>query len=676
VRTLLALRALAAVLAVGLMGGCEQEPRRGGDLEEILASGELRVIVRPGFLSSPVHRHGWVDERALFRQLTSRLGVRLRWIEARRHDQVLDWLSTGRGDIASSRFSPAAVRDEDLAFTVAVEWLDDLVVTGADAPVISRDDLTRVPLHLHASRQAWLLRAAGEGFDGPLTTVPIPEEVPLEVVVRRVGMGRYPVTIVDSGILEAIGGSNNVRVVALWSERRPLVWAVRRESQRLLAATDDFLFAEQVLARASDTAACRDLTEIRKAGVLRLVTRNSPITCTMQRGGLEGFEYELARDFARRHGLRLELAIPPPGHDPLEWLEQGYGDLAALHEPVDPEDAGRFRVSSPYRFVDLVSVVPGRRDPPASVEDLAGVAFAAAPSVAALCSLLPLEPPLQPSELGPGADSLTALLEVSKGNVDVAIVDEDTARLELPNRSELQLGTVVVPDVPLVWIVNASAPELQAAVDDHLRAVRASALVRELEPSPSGDRRRDDPPRLAAAAPGALSPYDALLHTAGRKYVIDWRLLASLMYEESRFDPTAVGPGGAAGLFQLMPSTWRELGVEDPHDPAAAVEAAASYVARLADMFPESPVADRLALALAAYNVGVGHVLDARRLAREMGLDANRWSGGVETAMLILDEAEVGRQYPTGVCRCRRAVSYTRRVLRRYLVYIEQFPPY
>ena len=147
------------------------------------------------------------------------------------------------------------------------------------------------------------------------------------------------------------------------------------------------------------------------------------------------------------------------------------------------------------------------------------------------------------------------------------------------------------------------------------------------------------------------------------------------MYEESRFDPDAVGPGGSAGLFQFMPPTWRELGVEDPHHPMEAIEAGARYLRRLMDLFADLPLPEQAAMAIASYNVGPRHVFDARRLAEQMGLDRDRWAGNVETAMVLLDDPEVARRFPAGVCRCRRGAAYARRILRRYQAYVEQFPP-
>jgi membrane-bound lytic murein transglycosylase F len=503
----------------------------------------------------------------------------------------------------------------------------------------------------------------------------VPEEVPIEEMLRRVRTGRYDLTIVDSGIAEAERAARRMVIIGPIAERRALVWIVREESSQLRLAIDRFLFAERVLAPTTKVAACRDLKQIRQAGVIRLVTRNSATTCTIDRGGLGGFEYDLAVSFARSLKVRLELVIPPPDIDPLDWLEQGYGDFAALHEPASPADGGRFLVSTPYRRVNLVSVVSVRSAPPGAVEDLAGVRVAASRPVADLCRLLPLSTPVLAAPPSSGADAFNAMLEVARGNSPVAVVDEDAAQFGMADRPDLAKGAVILPRVGLVWMTNTSSPHLHREIDRWLAEARSSGLVRQLVLSHLGSWQPHQKPTLLPTPEGALSPYDELLQWVGLKYGIDWRLLASLMYEESRFDPDAVGPGGSAGLFQFMPFTWSELGIEDPHNPYEAAEAGGRYLRRLMDEFEGLPLPDQVAMAIASYNVGPRHVFDARRLAHDMGFDPNRWKGSVETAMVLLDDPEVARRYPAGVCRCRRAANYVRRILRRYAAYVEQFPP-
>jgi len=662
-----------AVLAALALLACGVPPRRTGDVHEIREAGVLRVAVRPGFHTAPVNGEGGDGEAALLGQLASRLGVEILWIEAERHDRVLPMVRDGLADIGLIRFSPALLLVDGIRGTVAVDRVEDLLLAGRDSGLDSFEKVRGATVHIHRSSLTAGLQAflSEEG----LTVEEVPEEDSIEETLRRVRSGRYDLTIVDSGIAEGEQASRRMVIIGPVAERRALVWAVREESSQLRLAIDRFFFAERVLSRASGLPVCRDLKQIRRAGVLRLVTRNSATTCAVERGGLEGFEYDLAVSFARSLKLRLELSIPPPDVDAMDWLEAGHGDLTALHEPISPKDANAFLVSVPYRRVDLVSVVSARADLQAAVEDLAGVRIAASRPVVELCRLLPLAAPIGSAPPTIGADAFNAMLEVARGNYPVAVVDEDAARFGVADRADLQIGPVILPQSELVWIVNVSAPNLHRAANRWLRDARSSGLVRQLVRSQLGSWQPYRKRTLLPIPDGALSPYDELLQWVGRRYEMDWRLLASLMYEESRFDPDAVGPGGSAGLFQFMPFTWQELGVEDPHDPNEAAEAGGRYLRQLMDLFEGVPLSDQVAMAIAAYNVGPRHVFDARRLAREMGFDPNHWKDSVETALVLLDDPEVARRYPAGVCRCRRAANYTRRILRRYAAYVEQFPP-
>jgi membrane-bound lytic murein transglycosylase F len=669
-RTLLAV-AVGFTVAVSLTA-CLPSPHRTGDVEEIRQAGVLRIAVRPGYFDAVGSRELSRRESELLRQFAARLGVEIRWIEAHRGDRLLTLVREGSADIAVGRYAVESLAGEGLRASAALGWVDDLLVAfpGSSAGCEDRASST---VHIHRSALTTAVNTYLSKHS--LSVEEVAEEVPIEEVLARVRTGRYRLTIVDSQIANAIRGAAGFKIVDRIPVRRPIVWAVRESNPGLRRAIDQFLFAESVLSRGVRARACRDMRDIRRAGALRLVTRNSATTVTIERGGLSGFEYELALNFARHLGVRLELSIPPPDVDPLRWLEDGYGDIAALHEPFGLNNRASFLVSDPYRWVDLVSVVSSRAERPASVEELAGVRAMASQAEASLARIMPLTAPIRARPPAVGGDSFNAMLAVARGRAPVAVVNRDAARLAVESRSDLQIGAVVVPEAGLVWVLNLSSPKLLREVNQWLHTARTSGLVRQLAAAQFGKRRAS---RTGATPPipdGALSPYDELLQWVGRTNDIDWRLLASLMYEESRFDPDAVGPGGSAGLFQFMPSTWRELGVEDPHHPQEATEAAGRYLRQLMDEFQDVPLRDGVAMAIASYNVGPGHVFDARKLAVEMGLDPDRWAGSVETAMLILDDPEVARGFSAGVCACRRAVGYTRRILRRYGAYTEQFPP-
>ncbi|HHQ48558.1 MAG TPA: hypothetical protein ENK19_06705 [Acidobacteria bacterium] len=664
----------AILFAMVLASGCRASRFRTGDLEAMRRAGEMRVAVRPGFLSSPAHRIDDLDQPEMLRQLAARLGLTLRWVQASRNDQLLPWLREGRADLAVLRFSPAALERNGFVPTTAISWVDDLVIVNEASSVIKLGMLRNTNLSVQRSVEEWVVPSPSllQGLGANL--LPIPEDVPLEEVLQRVRGGRYSATVLDSGLVDALG-RRGIRVLGPVARRRPLVWALRPRNPRFREAVDEFLFAEKVLGGEAREQACRDLKGIWKTHVLRLVTRNAPTTTTVSLGGLRGFEYDLAVAFARSLGVRLQLVIPPRETDPLELLERGFGDMAALHEPLPLESLGRFLPTGAYRRIDLVCVAGPGVDPPASVEDLAGRVVAGPPGFLSWIRELPLARPIQERPLAAGKDVLSVLALLERGGAELGVADSDTLRLELSDHPGLHRGPILVPGCSLRWAVAPGALALQRRATAFLRQARRSGLIRRLELSELGGKNRWRPPKAPNIPPGALTPFDGLLMQAGRKYRLDWRLLASVMYEESRFDPQAVGPGGSSGLFQLMPFTWQELGVTDPHDPRQAIDAGARYLRRLMDEFSSVDMADRVAMAIAAYNVGPRHVADARRLAREMGLNPDRWTGNVETAMLLLDNPEVARRFPAGVCRCRRAVAYTRRILRRYGAYRELMTP-
>jgi membrane-bound lytic murein transglycosylase MltF len=261
-----------------------------GDLDEIRRHGELRVMLRPGALVAAERSGPEAEQRALLRRLAQRLGLRVRWIEASRNDALFPALREGLADLAVSRYSPAALRGEGLEPSAAIDWVDDVVVTGVDSPLEHVDDLYGSSAHVLKSAASWQL--GGPKPFAARTLFHVPEESSLESILERVASGRYAVTVADSDLVQRSAVASKLRIIGSTVERRPVVWAMRSGSTQLRMAVDDFLFAEQVLDMERRTVACRDLEEVLEARVLRLVTRNSPTTCTVQRGGLGGFEYD------------------------------------------------------------------------------------------------------------------------------------------------------------------------------------------------------------------------------------------------------------------------------------------------------------------------------------------------------------------------------------------------
>jgi membrane-bound lytic murein transglycosylase F len=174
--------------------------------------------------------------------------------------------------------------------------------------------------------------------------------------------------------------------------------------------------------------------------------------------------------------------------------------------------------------------------------------------------------------------------------------------------------------------------------------------------------------------PPLLSPYDHLIAHYAEAAGIDWRLIAAVIYEESRFVHDSVSSAGAYGLMQVMPIAAREMGEADFREPEANIRTGVRYLQRLEREYQAARDRDRQALALAAYNMGMGHVQDAQALARRFGYDPWRWDGAMDVMVSLLEESQISDQLRNGFAQGRSVVDYVDRVLTRYASYRRDLP--
>jgi membrane-bound lytic murein transglycosylase F len=277
-------------------------------------------------------------------------------------------------------------------------------------------------------------------------------------------------------------------------------------------------------------------------------------------------------------------------------------------------------------------------------------------------------------EWAPEALETEEIIEgVASGEYDLTLADSHIVDIELTWRDDVRAALAVGEPVDHGWAVRAENPELLRAVNDFFRKEYRGTLYNVL-----ASRYFREPKRIRTHAEdrrenaGRISPYDDSLRKYARIYGFDWRLLAAQMHQESRFDPKARSFAGALGLMQVMPRTAREVGIENLRDPDAGIHAGVRYLAGLRDRFDEDlPANQRTWFALAAYNVGFGHVRDARALARPHGWDPDLWFENVERAMLLKRRREVAATTRYGWCRGDEPVRYVRAIRDRYRAYVE-----
>jgi len=380
----------------------------------------------------------------------------------------------------------------------------------------------------------------------------------------------------------------------------------------------------------------------------------------------------LAGEFAREHGLRLEMIVPREGASLYDLLREGRGDMiaAALTPPPEWQLDGITFCRS-YGSVSHVVVARSNEDSPLQFSDLRGRTFHVQRSSPFWRTLAALETDWGFAlEAAPESLEAAGIIDrVGTEEYDLTVADSRTLAIERSWRDDIQEVATLRSDIPLSWAVRESNPHLREAIDTFVRQSYRGLFYNVIHDRYFGDRGQIAEREIRG---DRLSPYDEIVKRLADDYGFDWRMIVAQMYQESRFHQHAVSFAGARGLMQIMPVTAVELGIENLDDPEAAIHAGIRYLDWVRNRFePQLRVQDRMWFTLAAYNAGPGHVRDARRLAGEIGLNSNLWFENVEKAMLLLANVEYSSNARHGYCRCGEPVAYVRQIRERYNAYVE-----
>ena len=458
----------------------------------------------------------------------------------------------------------------------------------------------------------------------------------------------------------------------------------------------------------------RDLGDILARDTVVALTSYTSTSYFLYRGEPFGFEYELLRDFAEDQDIVFDIRVVPRD-SLLYYLNAGLGDVAAARlQPVE-EDTSEFGFTrNLYETQPVVVQASGALDTTEVVTPEIPAAIAEREETLTDVPAEPLtiraRPIRRPADLAgqevflPNDDPyITRLVEledqitgriqvvevdttsealirnVAVGNIQLTVAQENVARLDEGYYENLVVEPAIGAPHGVAWAVRDNAPELQAALDawivENRESRRWNQLYRKYYVDRQGFRDRIETGFLTAET-GVLSGYDDLLKRYAPTVGWDWRLLGSQMYQESRFEPRARSWAGAMGLLQIMPGTASDLGLTDPYDPEANVEAAARYLKWLETHYWGDTIADpteRVKFILASYNAGAGHVMDAQRLAEAEGGDPTLWEDVAFWLLQKSDPAVYNRpEVRHGYARGLEPVHYVSIILERYAHY-QQF---
>lgn len=678
------------VLSAGMFAGCSDEPDVGeavstfenyqetGDLEALRERGYIRLLGPRFDEPSGLPREGIPasEYQAQAEAFVRKLGLEPRWVYADSVADLQKLLNEGAADIIVTNYSITVARKKTLAFSTAINAVEERLVVPAEKAQLSLKQLKDVVISVpegtaYEDTANKLIKRYSN-----LSVEVLPAQTSNEELVQGVRNGTLQAAIVDDNLLAMLLAEKDQAAEGpLVNRKRRIAWAVRKNNPDLLEQINEFITHERIAATQRGPEQ-RDWNTIRKQGVLRVITSNNPASYFMWRGEVMGFDYELIRNFAKQHRLRVSVVVRDTPSELIAALKRGDGDLIAASMTVTParEKAGW---SFSNRYLEVHEQLIGRAGeaPLESVQQLRGRKVAVNPETAFLDTLNALKKQGIEFDIIPVAGATTEMLVdgVANGDYDLTLADSHFAAMETGYRDDIAVLHEFEESKDIAWVTRPGQKELQKQLNSYIArnykglfynvAYKRYFVARKTIVSHQNFR---------VEAGKAISPYDDLVRRIAIKHGWDWRLITSQMYQESHFNPHARSFSGAQGLLQVMPRTGHQLGFSNLAKPENGVGAGVAYMEWLEQRFPPRlDLGEKLYFTLASYNAGHGHVEDARRLAERLGKNPDIWFGHVEEAMLLLSQPRYARQARYGYVRGSEPVKYVREIKNRYLGYVD-----
>lgn len=432
----------------------------------------------------------------------------------------------------------------------------------------------------------------------------------------------------------------------------------------------------------------RDLDAILEDGVLNAVTTYSSTSYFLYKGRPMGYEYELLKRFAKHLNVELKLKVTNDIDTMYHWLNTGKVDLIAHGLTITNERKKRFHFSE---YLYLTRQVLVQRKPTNwrkmrwsdlqralkhDVIELIGDTVSVRNNSSYMHRLKNLS-----DELGGTIfiDTLPANLsteqiidKVAEGEIKYTVADDNIANIYASYNPILDISVPISFSQRVAWAVRPNAPKFEQALNQWIAEMKKEVayyyIYNKYFKHTRDFRLRENSPYFSLNN-NRISEYDELIKSYAKTLNWDWRLLASMIYQESQFNPESESWAGAKGIMQLMPETAERYGVKDLSDPNQTIKAGTEILKVLWDRFSEIPDSvQRIKFTLAAYNCGYGHITDAQTLARLEGYNPLVWDENVDEMILKLSYPEYynRKEIKYGYVRGLEPHSYVKEIFTRY----------
>lgn len=437
----------------------------------------------------------------------------------------------------------------------------------------------------------------------------------------------------------------------------------------------------------------RDLDEIKRDGVLNVLTTYSGTSYFLYKGQPMGYEYELLKRFAKHLDLNLNMVISNHIDTMNHELNSGSVDLIA-HGLTVTQKRKETTQFSDYLYLTRQVLVQKKPDNWRKLKwsalqsslihdaiDLIDDTVSVRANSSYINRLANLS-----EEIGgqiyidtlPGDLSTDQIIEmVANGSIKYTVADNNIASINASYYPNLNIDVPISFSQQIAWALRKNSPQLEEALNEWIRMMKKEptyyVIYNKYFKNEKNFRRREESD-FYSLNNNNISEYDDLIKSEVVTLGWDWRLIASIIYQESRFDPQSESWAGAQGLMQMMPAAAKRFGVEDRTNPTESLDGGIQMLNLLWNRFEDvGDSIQRVKLTMAAYNCGYGHVTDAQALAKEEGYQVDVWDGNIEEMILRLSYPENYNKsiIKYGYVRGIEPVTYVKQIFSRYEHYIK-----
>jgi membrane-bound lytic murein transglycosylase F len=389
-----------------------------------------------------------------------------------------------------------------------------------------------------------------------------------------------------------------------------------------------------------------DFDKIKERGYLIALIDNSSTGLFLYKGKTLGYEYDLLKMFTDSLGVGLRLDVTTNLEEAFQKLNRGEGDILAYNLTVTKDRKKEIAFSHYHNLVRLVLVQKKpdnwrdmkiheiERELIRNPVDLIGKKVHVRYRSSYVDRLKNLS-----DEIGgeiiivedfPNVETEEIIRKVAHGEVEYTVAEEDIAMVNAAYYPNIDVGTPVSFPQQIAWGLRKNADQLKDTLNHWIMEMRKRPeyyVVYDKYFRSSRSMKLRSQSEYSSIGGGKISPYDSLIKISADTLGWDWRLLAAQIFKESKFDPSSESWAGAIGLLQLLPKTAKQYGYSNLYDPASNLEAGTMHLLWLKSLWDEiiADPEESVKFILASYNVGQGHVFDARRLAKKYGDDPDNW---------------------------------------------------